>query len=314
MYCTTDTIAAVASPPGAAPRGILRISGPDVVSCLDRCFRCAGPTGLRRIRRPTVVRGLLQASDPVGEVDTELYLWPTHRSYTRQPMAECHTWGSPPVLDAALRALCDAGARLAEPGEFTLRAFLAGRVDLTQAEAVLGVIDARNRGELDIALRQLAGGLASPLKQLHNDLLDVLAHLEAGLDFVDEDIEFISQEHLTSQLEDAQHRLASIRLQMSQRDVRDDRPRVVLLGWPNVGKSSLFNALCRESAAIVAAGSGTTRDFLARDVVFDGVAFTLIDTAGTTPDTHDQPLAAAARQARDAQAAQADIQLLQRAP
>src|SRR5205823_9108072 len=125
-------------------------------------------------------------------VPCELFLWPTNRSYTREPVVELHTIGSRPVLESLQNAVCRAGARLAEPGEFTLRAFLAGRLDLTQAEAVLGVIEAEDRQQLDAALSQLAGGLAKPLAALRGQLLDLLAHLEAGLDFTDEDIEFIS--------------------------------------------------------------------------------------------------------------------------
>src|SRR5207248_7990151 len=138
-------------------------------------------------------------SSELGEVPLVLYLWPTGRSYTRQPSAELHLPGSPPILEAALAAVCQAGARLARPGEFTLRAFLAGRLDLTQAEAVLGVIEAQCRHELDAALGQLAGGLARPLTALREQLLDLLAQLEAGLDFVDEDIEFITAADLERQ-------------------------------------------------------------------------------------------------------------------
>ena len=134
---------------------------------------------------------------------------------------------------------------MAEPGEFTLRAFLAGRLDLTQAEAVLGVIDARGAGELDAALAQLAGGLARPLHQLREELLQILAELEAGLDFVEEDIEFISASEMQERLQSAIHLLNEVEQQMASRHVARDAPRIVLVGPPNVGKSSLFNALVK---------------------------------------------------------------------
>src|SRR6185295_14632062 len=134
------------------------------------------------------------------ELPCDLFLWPSNRSYTREPIAELHTIGSAPLLKSLVSAACQSGARLARPGEFTLRAFLAGRLDLTQAEAVLGVIDARGRQQLDSALGQLAGGLARPLSALREQLLDLLAQLEAGLDFVDEDIEFITAAELNQQL------------------------------------------------------------------------------------------------------------------
>jgi tRNA modification GTPase len=136
-------------------------------------------------------------------VPCDAFVWPTARSYTRESVVELHTLGSPPVVEAILAALCRAGARLAEAGEFTLRAFLAGRLDLTQAEAVLGVIDARGKNDLDAALRQMAGGIAGPLQLLRNDLLQLLAELEAGLDFAEEDIEFASSEEILRHVGDA---------------------------------------------------------------------------------------------------------------
>ena len=144
----------------------------------------AGPA--RCLTRPTAVPGLCWLRGLAAPLPGELYLWPGKRSYTGQPVAEIHTLGSPPLLEALLRTVC-AAARLAEPGEFTFRAFLAGRIDLTQAEAVLGVIDAADPGQLHAALAQLAGGLARPLHRLRDELLDLLADLEANLDFAEED-------------------------------------------------------------------------------------------------------------------------------
>src|SRR5204862_8124866 len=164
-----------------------------------------------------------------------IYLWPTARSYTRQPLAEIYLPGSPPLLDLAVRTLCTHGARLAEPGEFTLRAFLAGRLDLTQAEAVLGVIDARGSEELDTALAQLAGGLARPLHQLRDELLQLLAELEAGLDFVDEDIEFVSPLELIERLQSAGDLLDEISQQMASRHIANNGQQIALVGPPNVG-------------------------------------------------------------------------------
>src|SRR5205807_699202 len=152
------------------------------------------------VRVPTCIGASVRLDDLLGDVPATIYVWPTVSSYTRQPTAELHLPGSPPLLEAALHAVCQAGARLAQPGEFTLRAFLAGRLDLTQAEAVLGVIDAGSRRQLDSALGQLAGGLSRPLTQLRDELLDCLAELEAGLDFVEEDIQFISANELKRKL------------------------------------------------------------------------------------------------------------------
>src|SRR4051794_14966228 len=191
-----DTIAAIATAPGGSLRGIVRLSGPNSVAIAGQVFHGSDEPRCDSATHPRCERGSVQLSRALGQVPATLYLWPTASSYTRQPSAELHLPGSSPLVEAALEAVCLAGARLARPGEFTLRAFLAGRLDLTQAEAVLGVIDAGSRQELDAALSQLAGGLATPLAALRGQLLDLLAELEAGLDFVDEDIEFISRDAL----------------------------------------------------------------------------------------------------------------------
>ena len=170
--------------------------------------------------------------------------------------------------------------RLAQPGEFTLRAFLAGRIDLTQAEAVLGVVDAVDRRQLDVALEQLAGGLSHPLHALRDDLLNLLADLEAGLDFAEEDIRFVSSVELDRRLAGAAEKLDRLSARLSMRGEAHTAARVTLVGSPNVGKSSLFNALARQSAALVSPLPGTTRDYLAARIDAGGLTVELIDTAG----------------------------------
>ncbi|MCC6124997.1 MAG: 50S ribosome-binding GTPase [Pirellulales bacterium] len=198
--------------------------------------------------------------------------------------------GSPPLLESLLKTLCAAGARLAEPGEFTLRAFLSGRIDLTQAEAVLGVIDAADPRQLQTALGQLAGGLAGPLHRLRDALLELLAHLEAGFDFAEEDISFISTEQLDRQLASAAERVAELLEKMSSRNLAETAANAVLVGRPNAGKSSLFNALLERTGALVSPTPGTTRDYLCAELDLDGVKCRLIDTAGieTTLSSPDQ--------------------------
>ncbi len=304
-----DTIAAVSSAPGGAARGIVRLSGPQVTSCLGTNFHPLAETDLITLGAPQVVEGIFRL--PGGaELPAELYLWPGQRSYTRQPVAELHTFGSPPLLDAVLRAVCAAGARLAEPGEFTLRAFLAGQLDLTQAEAVLGVIDARSDAQLQTALAQLAGGLSSPLAALREQLLDLLAHLEAGLDFVEEDIEFIATHQLQSQLADAEQLVRRLTRQMESRGESATRLRVVLVGAPNAGKSSLFNVLAGDASALVSDSPGTTRDYLTARVELAGLDCELIDTAGAEPAKVEHSLAAAAQAMTRQQHQQAQVRLL----
>ena len=229
---------------------------------------------------PTAIVGAMRLPGILSPLPCELYLWPRGRSYTGQPVAEIHTFGSPPLLEAVLKALCAAGGRPAEPGEFTLRAFLAGRIDLTQAEAVLGVIDAAGACQANVALRQLAGGLAGPLHRLRDALLDLLAHLEAGFDFADEDLPFLTPAQLQRQLGQSASTVARLERQMASRGESAEQLRVVLTGRPNTGKSSLFNALLGRVGALVSEHPGTTRDYLTAELSLDGVTCQLIDTAG----------------------------------
>lgn len=282
-YHVDDTIAAIASPAGGAVRGIVRLSGSGAIAAVARWFRPAEAIELQLIDRASMVQGEFSVDFTSSPLPVDLYLWPNDRSYTRQPVAELHTIGSPPLLAAVLRQVCTSGARLAEPGEFTLRAFLAGRLDLTQAEAVLGVIDARGQRDLDTALTQLAGGLARPLHGLRDLLLDLLAELEAGLDFVDEDIEFISREDLAARLDVVAESLGAVTAQLSARSDSNERVRIVLTGLPNVGKSSLFNSLASGTRAIVSDHPGTTRDYLTASIEIDGICCELVDTAGLDP-------------------------------
>ncbi|MHC4177509.1 MAG: tRNA modification GTPase, partial [Planctomycetota bacterium] len=294
MYPLDDTICAVASPPGGAARGIVRLSGPRVREILGACFRPAGRGELPAVVRAEAVAGSLRLAGMASPLPCDAYLWPQRRSYTGQAVAEIHTLGSRPLLQAVLHGLCAAGARVAQPGEFTLRAFLAGRLDLTQAEAVLGVIDAADPGQLGVALAQLAGGLAGPLDRLRDGLVDLLAHLEAGFDFAHEDLPFITAEELTAQLGEAAERVAQLCRQMSSRGEAAPTVRAVLVGWPNVGKSSLFNALTHHAGALVSEHPGTTRDYLTAELDLGGVKCQLIDTAGMGPEPDGPENAAAA--------------------
>ncbi len=334
-YHLDDTIAAVASPPGIAARGLVRISGRQAIEAVSAVFDsdpelwCRRPAfpkqfdnpdqdekqagrlhhNLSELRFAQAIPGTLRLDSPLGDVPCELFIWPTNRSYTQEPVAELHLPGSAVVLDAAVNQVCRGPVRLAQPGEFTMRAFLAGRLDLTQAEAVLGVIDASDDTQRDVALSQLAGGLSTPLGELRNDLLDLLAHLEAGLDFVEEDIEFISQEELCRHLSSAQNQLRDLAERLQHRDVAGVIYQVVLLGRPNVGKSSLWNALAGDGQkALVAEQSGTTRDYLQREIQWHGVRCRLVDTAGL--DENHSPIDDAAQTMTRNQAKQADIEIL----
>ncbi|MDZ4783362.1 MAG: GTPase [Planctomycetia bacterium] len=307
MHSTDECIAAVASAAGGGARGTVRISGVGVADVLSRCF-VARDFDPARIGRARAVVGLVRLCEPEIDLPCRLYYWPTPRSYTGQPSAELQTIGSPPLLESLLDTVRAAGARLARPGEFTLRAFLAGRIDLTQAEAVLGVIDARSDAELASALEQLAGGIAEPLWALRSELLDLLADLEAGLDFVDEDIAFITPEALVDRLTTVRKSVDELAAQLRERDASSELPRVVLVGPPNAGKSSLFNALVGSGQAIVADIPGTTRDYLLATIDLDGIRCELCDTAGVEASDGDEVVTSAQTQRGQAQR-RADIEL-----
>ena len=289
-----DTIAAVATArESGAPRGIVRVSGPNALRSISEAFQVSGNISIDDVSSPTVLPGRFKCDAMENSIGCEVAVWPNRQSYTNQVAAEIHTIGSLPILDAILKQLRKNGCRLAEPGEFTMRAFLSGRLDLTEAEAVLGVIDANDKSQLKVALEQLSGGLAKPLDQVRAQLIESLAHLEAGLDFVEEDIEFISNKDLMDRLASIKAVVESVERQISSRHDTTSLPEVVLFGSPNAGKSSLFNALIslgqsratetrvtETSSAIVSDISGTTRDYVSAEVTINGLRCQLVDTAG----------------------------------
>lgn len=301
-----DTIVALATPSGAAQRGVVRVAGPDAVRVVSRSVDPATAERLEQSRSALLLPGANFSIELAGAarcVSADLYVWPTIRSYAGQPSVEVHTVGSTPILEAVVRSLCRHGARSAEPGEFTLRAVLAGRIDLTQAEAILGVIDARGEADLRTALTQLSGGLASPLADVREELLSLLADIEAGLDFVDEeDVRFIEPEEVMQRLEVARLHVAAAASQAQQRTSGDELPLVALAGPPNAGKSTLFNALAADSSAeaLVSGVAGSTRDCLIVELEYGGQRFRLCDTAGEVSDTVDGSIESHSQAARRA--------------
>ena len=305
MLDPTDTIAAVASPPGPSERGVVRLSGPRAVAIAASRFTPdeARSQSMRAEHRA----GQLRVTGLHASVPARLVAWPG-TSFTGEPAAEIHTIGSLPILEAILADALASGARLAEPGEFSLRAFLHGRIDLTQAEAVLGVIEARDASQLHHALEQLAGGIASPIERLRDRLLDVLAHLEADLDFADEpDVDPIGRGALADELAEASAELRSLADRLDARARPETLPRVVLHGPPNAGKSRLFNALAGGSPALVSSIPGTTRDYLSTTVACAGLDVELIDTSGV--EAARDEVEALAHEARDRQVRSADLVL-----
>lgn len=312
LYSLEDTIVAAATARATGGlRGIVRISGDNAFSVLEACGIPFSEILSKTFKSRFSAFRFTHAIPLEGAaIPAAIFCWPHGASYTGQASAEIHTFGCLPLLEKLTDFLCAAPhARLAQPGEYTLRAFLNGRLDLTQAEAVLGVINATDNEKLDVALEQLAGGLATPLHALREALFDLLGHLEAGFDFADEDISFISPEEIARQIADALAELRELERRMQSRGSVAGEIRVVLCGRANVGKSSLFNALLGTEHAVVYDAPGTTRDYLAaRWTVMVGgspLECTLIDTAGlaefTPADTlNSRAMALARKQNRTA--------------
>ncbi len=295
-----DTIVALSTAPGPGARAIIRLSGrrsPAIAAALVEGFTCDPP---RHWRAGHVVLPGVPSPLPV-----EVYPFAAPHTYTGQDLVELHTLSCLPLVELLIARCLDAGARAAQPGEFTMRAFLAGKLDLTRAEAVLGVIEAGSREELKQALTQLAGGMAQPLQELREDLLSLLADVEAALDFADEDLQFVRPDELLRRLAKGLAYLTLIRRQLEQRAVGPRPFRVVLAGPPNAGKSSLFNALVGTAAALVSPEPGTTRDYLEKPLAAASIPIQIIDTAGLR-GTGDE-LESTAQQLGRSQADDADL-------
>ncbi len=301
MY--NDTIVAIATPPGEGGIGIVRASGPDASAIAERIFRPLRPGPLQpyRLRYGHVV-------DPAdGSVVDEalLTLMRAPRSFTREDVIEISCHGGPLPLQRTLELALAGGARLARPGEFTLRAFLNGRIDLAQAEATLDVIRAQTSAGLALAQSQLAGWLSREIRRVRADLLEALAYITAMVDFPEDEVE--PQDiapALRNGLEASERLLAGA----DQGIVYRQGARVALTGRPNVGKSSLLNTLLRVDRAIVTPIPGTTRDTLEETANLGGIPVVLIDTAGITAS--DDPIERLGIERSRAALATADLALL----
>jgi tRNA modification GTPase len=288
MFSSDDTIVAIATPAGRGGLGVIRISGTDAREVATRVL-----TRSEKLepRHATLTKVRTDRASPTPVSDEVIATWfPSPHSYTGEDVVEISAHGSPVVLRSILQSLVAAGGRLAQPGEFTFRAFLNGRMDLVQAEAVADLIDAVTPLQARVAFDQLEGTLSEQIRVLDGELLDVITRLEASLDFPDEGFHFIEPQEIGDSVGAVLAHLEGVLSQAGRGRIIREGATVVIAGRANVGKSSLFNALIGQQRAIVTDVPGTTRDLLTERIELDGLAITLIDTAGlrATSDVVEQ--------------------------
>ena len=272
-----DTIAAIATPPGRGGIGIVRLSGPAAVSIAQSVVSLSSAP-----LQPSQARFCHLVEPVTGQRLDEAVVtyFQAPRSYTGEDVVEIAAHGAPVLLDHLLRLLLAQGARLAEPGEFTERAFLCGRLDLTQAEAVRDLIDAQTMLQAQVAAQQLGGSLSRRIAPLKHELVALIAMLEAGIDFAEDDTPVMSDTAIASRLLQLQQKLLQIDQSFELGRLLSEGVTVAIVGRPNAGKSSLFNRLLKTERAIVTAEPGTTRDTVQERLALGGIPVALVDTAG----------------------------------
>ncbi len=270
-----DTIVAVSTPPGRGGIGVVRISGAAAQRVAAALTERAGPWRARRVQLAALVDEQGRAVDRILTT-----FFPAPRSYTGEDVVELSCHGSPAVLRHALERSMACGARLAEPGELTLRAFRNGRLDLSQAEAVRDLIESTTVYQARVATQQIEGGLSRRLAGIKAELLELIALLEAGIDFAEDDIEVAPDAELARRLELVRAPVARLVESFRYGKVVHGGVTLAILGRPNVGKSSLFNRLLERDRAIVTPVAGTTRDVISEVAQIDGLPVKLLDTAG----------------------------------
>lgn len=275
---TEETIAALATPPGAGALAVIRMSGTDAFAIAQKCFR---PKSKNKNFAPfRVYYGDFFSSGGELVDDVLLTSFRAPRSYTGEDSIEFSCHGNSIIVTSILETLFSLGARSAEPGEFTKRAYLNGRMDLSQAEAVAEIINARSKTALKGGRNQLDGLLSAKVNELRTKLINSSSLVELELDFAEEDVEFIDRSGLVSLITDIYNSLQELLATYNFGRVLRDGVNVALVGMPNAGKSSLLNYLLKEARAIVSEIAGTTRDVIREDMLIDGILFRLYDTAG----------------------------------
>lgn len=273
MQPARDTIAAIATPPGTGGVSIIRISGGEAIAIAARV------SGITPAPRRATLAHIRDARGDTLDQALLLY-YPAPHSYTGEDTLEIQGHGGIAVTQAVLAAVLDAGARLAEPGEYTRRAYLNNKIDLAQAEAIADLINARSQAAVKAANRSLQGDFSRQIETLAADLLALRIYIEAALDFPEEEIDFLREGDIAVRLQGWGERLRTLLAQSTQGRLMNDGINLVIAGKPNAGKSSLLNALVGEERAIVTAQAGTTRDIVRETILIHGMPVNILDTAG----------------------------------
>jgi tRNA modification GTPase len=271
-----DTIVAVSTPPGRGGIGVVRLSGPESRRIVEPFLRLKRPLEAGRAVFGELVDN--ESGERIDEVVATLFEKP--HSYTTEDIVEISAHGSPVVLEYIVEQALARGARLAEPGEFTMRGFLNGRIDLTQAEAVRDLIDSQTLFQAKAAAQQLSGALSRRIAPIKKKLVELIALLEAGVDFAEDDVAVLSNDRILSAIAEIRQPMATLAQSFAYGRVVHDGLMLAVVGRPNVGKSSLFNRLVERERAIVTAVPGTTRDLVTETVSVAGIPIRMVDTAG----------------------------------
>ncbi|HEY6250851.1 MAG TPA: tRNA uridine-5-carboxymethylaminomethyl(34) synthesis GTPase MnmE [Candidatus Angelobacter sp.] len=278
-----DTIVAAATPPGRGGIGVVRLSGPESRPIAESMLRLkhemeAGRAALAELVEP-------ESGERIDEAVVTFFAKP--HSYTTDDVVEISAHGSPVVLGHVVEMALARGARLAEPGEFTMRAFLNGRLDLTQAEAVRDLIESQTLYQAKVAAQQLEGALSKRLQPIKKKLVDLIAVMEAGIDFAEDDVAVLPSAQILAHIAEVKEPLEKLKASFAYGKVVHEGFTLAIVGRPNVGKSSLFNRLVERERAIVTATPGTTRDLVTETVALGGIPLKLIDTAGIRHSTEE---------------------------
>ncbi|MHB1675790.1 MAG: tRNA uridine-5-carboxymethylaminomethyl(34) synthesis GTPase MnmE [Acidobacteriaceae bacterium] len=304
-----DTIVAISTPPGRGGIGIVRLSGGKAVEIASSLLRLPRPLVHTHAQLADILDPECDDAEHATRIDEAVVtFFQAPNSYTREDVVEIAAHGSPVVLESLVRAAIARGARLARPGEFTERAFLSGRIDLTQAEAVRDLIEAQTLYQAKIASEQMEGALSRRIQPIKQALVHLIAELEAGIDFAEDDIDLMPSEVIASRIASVTEPLQALAASFAYGRVVRDGISLSIVGRPNAGKSSLFNRLVQRERAIVTATPGTTRDLVTERVSLGGIPLDLIDTAGLRT-AQDEAESIGIQKSREA-LADADVALL----